>query len=118
MDKIWGIALGIYALLLWIIVLTVWRKGYREWKENQANRLCEYDAKVVDKRSLRAGEECYVMFEYRNRQVEHPVSKAMHDSVRVGQEGTLRIRGGAFEDFIPRPETDRADDIYRRMVRG
>jgi hypothetical protein len=29
-----------------------------------------------------------------------------------------RQRGGAFEDFIPKPESDRADDIYRRMVKG
>ena len=119
MEKTLGIALGIYALILWIVLLFIFRKGYKEWKQNRASRLLEFPARVVDKRaSSESGPDGFVTFEYRGRQEEFSVPRPVHDSVRIGQEGILQLRRGAFEGFIPRSETDRADDIYRRMVKG
>ena len=124
-DIIIGIILAVYALILWVLVFWVWRKGHREWKANRANRLREFRARVVDKRAVPASGgkvdahdlEHWVMFEYAGRQAELEVDPTVHSAVRVGQEGTLRLRGERFEEFVPKSEADRADDIYRRMVK-
>ena len=120
-----GILLAVYALILWVLVIWVCRKGYREWKANRAIRLREFRARVVDKRAVPVSgggigaqnSEYSVTFEYAGRQVEFKVDPSVHSAVRVGQEGTLRLRGERFEEFVPKSEADRADDIYRRMVK-
>lgn len=126
MDKLTiGILLAVYTLILWILVFWVWRKGYREWKANQADRRREFAARVVDKRAASvSGDkadahelEHWVTFEYAGRQVEFKVDSTVHSSVRIGQEGTLRLRGEQFEEFIAKSEGEQADEIYRRMVK-
>jgi len=112
-----GIALGIYALILWIVIYFVFRRGYREWKRNQASRPAEFAARVMDKRASSGGDERFITFEYRNRQVELRVEPSVYDSIRIGQEGILTLVGGEFQGFIPRSASDQADEIYRRMVK-
>ena len=120
-----GILLAVYALILWILVLWVLRKGHREWKANRANRLREFRARVVDKRAAPVSgggigaqnSEYSVTFEYAGRQADFKVDPTVHSAVRIGQEGTLRLRGEQFEEFIAKSEGEQADDIYRRMVK-
>ena len=113
MHKALGIFLIVYALALWVILLWVWRKGYREWKENRANRIRRFHALVADKRE---GE--LVMFEYRNRRQEFKVDHAIYQAVRIGMEGTLFLKGHQFEAFESKSDMERADETYRRMVKG
>ena len=120
-----GILIAVYALILWVLVFWVCRKGYREWKASQANRLREFRARIVDKGAASLSgsgigaqnSEYSVTFEYAGRQVDFKVDPSVHSAVRIGQEGTLRLRGDRFEEFIAKSEGEQADEIYRRMVK-
>lgn len=112
MHKTLGIFLIVYALALWVILFFVWRKGYREWKANRANRIRRFPARVMDKRE---GE--LVLFEHRGAQKEIKVDQSTFQAVRAGMEGTLVLKGDQFEAFEPKSEGERADETYRRMVK-
>lgn len=120
-----GIFLAIYALLLWVLLFFVWRKGYDEWKVNRANRVQELQARVLDKRENvvtedpQAGRvtEFLVLFEFGSRQREYKVDSSLYTATRVGQEGTVRLRGGRFESFEAKSESERAEDLYRRLMK-
>ena len=122
-----GIVIAVYALILWVLLFFVWRKGYQEWRANRAHRLRKFDARVVDKResseSERAGEtepapEHLITFEFGGSRREFKVEPAVYADLRVGEEGTLQLRGAGFESFEPKSTGDRAEDVYRRMVKG
>ena len=112
MNGTLGIFLIIYALALWVALIFVWRKGYREWKANRATRIRKFLARVMDKRS---GD--LVLFEYQGRQREFKVDRDTHQALRVGQDGSLFLKGDEFEAFEPKSDIDRADETYRRMVK-
>ena len=114
-----GIALAIYAILMWIMVMLVWHRGYREWKANRPEKLLEVQAKVMDRRREEhpQGDLHYLTIEYDGRQREFEVIEAIYASSRAGQSGTLHLRGDKFEDFEPQPEGEGWEDIYRRMVK-
>lgn len=116
MGKNLGLFLGIYALILWGLVVYVFYKAYHEWKGNKSRRLRSCSAKVMDKRDTKSG-EWYVLFEYDGRQVEYKVAESVHSSLRVGDEGTLNLRGKEFESFEHKSQNERADDIYRRIIK-
>lgn len=126
MDKTLGIVLLVYALVLWIILLFVWRKGFREWRANCANRPRKFSAKVVGKRErpgareaeeTESAPEYLVTFEFGGRQGEFVVEPATYAAARIGQEGTVYLRGQRFEFFDPKSEAEEAEDVYRRMVK-
>lgn len=116
MEKTIGIFIGIYSLILWVVIFFVWHKGYKEWKENRANRVREYIAHVLDKRETEAGER-YILFGFDGRQVEFPVESSVYTALKVGEDGTLSLRGGRFESFEPKTQAEREDEIFRRMVK-
>lgn len=122
MDHFWAIALTIYALVLWVVLFFVWHKAYKEWKENRANRLRKFHARVLDRRIVTAASasasEYLALFEFAGQQQEFEVGESLYNDLRVGQEGTLYTRGGKYEMFEPQPREKADDDIYRRMVRG
>lgn len=121
-----GSILGIYALILWIVVFFAWRKGYKEWKANRANRVHKLHAKVLDRREnvvpvspqTEPTMEYMVLFEFDGRQKEFKTDSKVYDMARVGQEGILYLRGGQFENFEPKSESEKADEVYGRMVKG
>jgi hypothetical protein len=111
-----AIIMGVYALILWVLLLWVWHKGYQEWKSNRANRVRNHDARVMDKRDASPGP--FILFEYSGIQKEFMVPRDIFNELRIGQEGTLRLKGGkTFASFAPKSESERADDIYRRVVK-
>jgi len=112
MSEALVIFLAVYALILWGVLFFVWRKGYREWKANRANRIRRFPARVMDKR-----ESELVLFEFSSRQREIKVDKSTYQAVRTGQEGILVLKGDQFEAFEPKSDIDRADETYRRMVK-
>lgn len=124
MEKTIGIAVGVYALILWVLVMFVWHKGYKEWKANRMNRVHSHGARVLDKREpkrvgiVETSPERLVLFEFGGRQVELSVPSAVYESLRVGDEGTLQLRGKRFESFEQKSQDERADDLYRRMLKG
>jgi hypothetical protein len=117
-----GIALAVYAIILWAFLFFVWHKGYREWKANRANRLRKFRARVVDRRESAVSEstvkavESYVTLEYQGRQQEFKVETEVYDASRIGREGSLYLRGGRFEAFDLKSEDEEAEDVYRKMV--
>lgn len=117
-----GIILAIYAFIMWIMVMMVFKRGYRDWKANRPEKLHEARARVMDRRTEAnpdavRGDRYYLTLEYDGRQQEFEVIEAIYTSSRVGQAGTLHLRGGRFEDFEPRPEGEGWDEIYSRMVK-
>lgn len=112
MHKALSIFLIVYALALWVILFFVWRKGYREWRANRANRIRRFPARVMDKREVEL-----VLFEFARRQREFKVDQVTYQAVRAGMEGTLVLKGHQFEAFEPKSEEERADETYRRMVK-
>lgn len=121
MEKTIGIFLAAYALILWVLVVFVWHKGYKEWKTNRANRVHTYRARVLDKRAPKGVAETpapLVLFEFRGRQKEIRVAPEIFEVIKVGDEGLLRLHGdGRFDGFQSQSQDERADDIYRRMVK-
>ena len=120
-----GIVLIAYAILLWLLLFFAWRRGYQEWRRNRANRLRRFSAQVMDKRESTVPAEgpktppvveYLVTFQFGGRQNEYKVEAPSYEAVRVGQEGTLYLRGGRFERFDPRSESEEAEAIYRRLV--
>jgi len=120
-----GIVLVAYAILLWLLLFFAWRRGYQEWWRNRANRLRRFSARVMDKRKSTVPAEDtktsqvvehLVTFQFGGRQNEYEVEAPTYDAVRVGQEGTLYLKGGRFEKFEPRSESEEAEEIYRRLV--
>lgn len=95
----------------------VWQRGYREWKANRPEKLRETRARVMDRRRDESPERYFLTLEHDGRQQEFEVAEAVYTASRVGQTGTLYLRGGKFEDFEPHPEADGWDEIYDRMVR-
>ena len=119
MDKI-GIAIGIYALILWVMVFFVFHKGYKEWKANRANRVHKRAARVLDKREVKGAEgapQQYALFAFNGRQVEFKVEPSVFATLRVGDEGELALRSGRFESFEHKTQEERDDEIYRRMIK-
>lgn len=112
MSEALGIFLAVYALILWAVLFFVWRKGYREWKQNRANRIRRFPARVMDKRDADL-----ILFEFAGREREFKVSQTTYQAVRIGQEGTLILKGSLFEAFEPKSDIERADETYRRMVK-
>ncbi len=115
-----GIILAVYALIMWIMVMMVFKRGYRDWKANRPEKLREARARVMDRRvepDRALGDRFYITIEYDGRQQEFEVMEAIYASSRVGVSGTLHLRGGKFEDFEPRPEGEGWDEIYGRMVK-
>ncbi len=125
-----GIILAVYALIMWLVVFFVWARGYREWKANRAARLWHTEARVVAKREVAASDELseiaakarvgdrLVTFRFGARQKEFRVPASTYSAVRIGQEGTLYLRGGRFEGFEPKAEGEDVEGVYRRVVRG
>ena len=112
-----GILLTVYAVIVWLMVMMIWQRGYREWKSNRTERLREVPAKVLDRRSEQASGRFYLTLEYGGRQGDFEVLEAIYASARVGQLGILTLRGEKFEDYEPRPEGEGWTDIYDRMVK-
>ena len=120
-----GVVLGLYALVLWILLIFAWRRGYQEWKTNRANRLRKFEARVMDKREVTRAEdlrgqptvEHLVAFEFGGRQEEFGVEARIYLTARVGQEGTLRLKSGKFTSFEPKSADEETGDVYRRMVK-
>jgi hypothetical protein len=120
MYKPIGIALGVYALILWVLVFFVFHKGYKEWKTNRANRVHKHRARVLDKRESKGAEgvpQQYLLFGFDDRQVELKVEPSVFASLRVGDEGVLGVRGGLFESFEAKTQDEKSDEIYRRMIK-
>jgi hypothetical protein len=120
MDKTIGIAIGVYALILWVLVFFVFHKGYKEWKTNRANRVHKHAARVLDKREVKGAGSAlqqFVLFESSGRQVEFKVEPSVFSTLRVGDEGELALRGGRFESFEHKTQQERDDEIYRRMIK-
>ena len=120
MYKTIGIALAVYALILWVLVFFVFHKGYKEWKANRANRVHKHAAGVLDKREVKGAEgapqQC-VLFAFGGRQVEFQVEPSVFSTLRVGDEGELALRGGRFESFEHKTQKERDDEIYHRMIK-
>lgn len=121
-----GLALAVYALILWVVLFMAWRKAYQEWRENRASRLMKHHARVMDRRerirptsdpAAPPSLEHYALFEYEGRQQEFKVDPSIYEIARVGQEGFLYMRGGRFEAFEPKSEGQKADDVYHRIVK-
>lgn len=112
MDKTLGIFLVIYALVLWVILFLVWRKGYREWKATRAERLRQFPARVMDTRDGKL-----ILFEYAGRQRELEVNPTTYEGIRIGMEGVLVLKGDRFQAFEPKSDMQRADEAYRRIVK-
>lgn len=117
-----GIILAVYALILWILLFFVWRKGYQEWKSNRADRVRTYRARVVDRRedSTPAQEPAVrycVTFEFRGLQREFEVGAQTYAEARIGEEGILRMRGERFESFEPKSVGERTDEVLRKMMK-
>ena len=120
-----GVVVGLYALILWILLIFAWRRGYQEWKTNRANRLRKFEARVMDKREVTRTEdlrgqptvEHLVTFEFGGRQEEFGVDARIYLTARIGQEGTLRLKGGKFAAFEPKSADEETGDVYRRMVK-
>ena len=122
-----SIVLVVYALILWVMVFFVWHKGYREWQANRADRLRKFEARVMDRREAIASTknlqkepttEYLVAFEFAGRQRELKVGPDAYPAMRVGQEGTLYLRGDRFEAFEPKQGSDQMEEVYRKMVKG
>ena len=120
-----GAVLAIYAVFLWVLMFYVWRKGYREWRTNRANRLEMFSARIMDRREKmswapgpegQSGAEQYVLFEYDGNQKEFRVDSEVYAIARIGREGTLYTRGGRFETVEPKSDDEQADELYRRVV--
>jgi hypothetical protein len=121
MEKTIGIVMAVYALILWVMIFFVWHKGYKEWKTNRENRIREHRARLVNKtEAVNAdGSPSYLLtFDMEGRQTSFPVDYTTYSSARIGQEGMVSLRGGRhFEAFEAKSEAERADEIYRRMVK-
>lgn len=116
-----GILMAMWALALWIALFYAWRRAYREWKSNCANRLSTYTATVLDRRAIKTGAdkiEYAVLFGFEKRQREFMVNEYVYDIARVGCEGLLHLRGGQFEAFELKPDAERAEDLYRRIAKS
>lgn len=110
-----GIVLGIYALALWALLIScAWRWGFKEWKANRSQRLERAQAKLLDKREESG--KCYLYFEFAGRQKEFEVDAETYAANRIGQQGTLHLKGGAFASFEQSSASDVADGVYQRMV--
>ena len=109
-----GLILGIYALLMWVMVFYVFHKGFKEWKSNRIERVQKFHAKVMDRRESSG---YMVTFDYAGRQKEFAVGPEVYEVARIGQEGSLYLRGESFEGFQPKSESEKADDVYGRMVK-
>ncbi len=116
MSKYLALFLGIYALILWGLVGYVFYKAYHEWKDNKSKRLHSRPAKVMDKRETKGGDR-YLLFQFDGRQVEYKVAESVYESLRVGDEGTLNLCGREFASFDHKSQDERADDIFRRIVK-
>jgi hypothetical protein len=113
-----GIALAIYALIMWIMVAMVLRRGYREYRANRPEKLSETRARVMDRRLDESTGRLYLTFELdTGRQREFEVIEAIYTASRVGQAGVLHLRADRFEDFEHQPEDQGWNEIYDRMVR-
>lgn len=103
---------------MWIMVGWVLKRGYREYKANQPEKLREMRARVMDRRLDESTGRHYLTFELDGgRQQEFEVIEAIYTVSRVGQAGKLVLRGGRFEDFEHEPEGQGWDEIYDRMVK-
>ncbi|MCL6628579.1 MAG: DUF2500 family protein [Armatimonadetes bacterium] len=116
-----GILMAIWALALWIALFYAWRRAYKEWKSNCANRLSTYTATVLDRRATKSAPdkmEYAILFEFEKRQKEFAVDEHVYNTARVGCEGLLHLRGGQFEAFELKPDAERAEDLYRRIAKS
>ena len=109
-----GCVLAAWSIFMLVVLSITWRKALQEARKNRANRLIEYQARVLDRRDS-AGSR-FILFEYNGRQIEHIVSDEVFEIARVGRQGILCIRAGQCESFEPLTETHISDDVYDRMV--
>jgi ABC-type multidrug transport system fused ATPase/permease subunit len=120
MEKVVTAFILIWALVLWAVMIYIWRLAYREWRSNRANRLSSYTAKVLDKRITTLGNntaEYTVMFEFGKYQREFTVDEDSYNTARVGCEGILHLRGERFEAFEPITDAERAEELFRRITK-
>jgi hypothetical protein len=115
MNLKFAIGAAIYAVMMWMILIWVWQRGYREWRTNVHNRLHKVHGRIVDKRET--FHDHWLLFEYSGHQQEFLVDQAVYNSFRVGQSGVLHFHGDSFDRFELEQHGENADDIYRRMVR-
>ena len=124
-SKTLGVVLVIYAVILWALLFFAWRRGYQEWKRNRAAGLQKFSARVLDRREnilpskgpeAPPAVEHLLTLQFDGRQSEYKVESATYEAARVGQEGTLYLKGGRFERFEPKSGSEQAEDVYRRVV--
>ncbi len=118
------IALTLYVLILWGMLIYVWRKGIKEWRRNKDNKPHEYRVTVMDKREIKDTSDepdlwqCLVLFDISGRQVEYSVPLESYTGIRVGQTGMLKIENLKFQDFIPDEQKDHYEDLFDKIVKG
>lgn len=116
-----GILMAVWALALWVALFYAWRRAYKEWKSNCANRLSTYTATVLDRRVIKSGPntlEYAVLFGFEKQQKEFIVNEYVYHIARVGCQGLLHLRGGQFEAFEAKADAERAEDLYRRIAKS
>ncbi|MHB1455909.1 MAG: DUF2500 family protein [Armatimonadota bacterium] len=118
------IALIIYTLFMWGMIIVVFRRGYKEWRRNRDNRFYKMKASILDKREEKnttndiESWDKLVVFDFDGRQKEYVVTAEIFNMVRVGQHGTIHIQNQQVISFEPDVEVNKHDDLYGRMVKG